>query len=708
VKAQEAKLLSFLEKAPQFIIPIYQRTYSWTDKQCRQLWDDILRAGSSDTIAIHFIGSIVYVEQGLSQVVHKAPLLVIDGQQRLTTVSLLIEALARTLGDAEPVDGFSAAKLRHYYLSNPLESEDRYFKLLLSQTDNASLKAIIKHTELPKEPSLRLTQNFDLFTELLKEQKSNFAPLCRGLAKLVVVDIALSRDQDNPQLIFESMNSTGKELSQADLIRNFILMGLEPALQTRLYEEYWRPMEQDFGQEAYGTQFDSFMRHYLTVRTGDIPREREVYEAFKDYSRTTPVRDAGIEALVKEIRAFARYFCALALGSEQDATLGTAFHDLRELKVDVAYPFLLELYQDYASDTLSAADFAAAVRQVEAYVFRRAICAIPTNSMNKTFATIGKALKKDRYFESIQAHFLMLPSYRRFPGDEEFRRDLQTRDLYHFRSRSGTYWLRRLENHGRKERVLVDEYTIEHILPQNTDLPAAWRQALGPEWQRVQQQWLHTLGNLTLTGYNAEYSDRPFIEKRDMPGGFKQSPLKLNAGLGQLDAWNEATIKERAGRLADQALAVWVAPKLDTATLAAYQPEKTPSAAGYTIEDHPYLAKGSEMYGRGVRDLFEAFRKEVLALDPCVSEEFLKLYVAYKAETNFVDVVPQAKRLILSINMPYAEVNDLKGMCRDVTGLGRWGNGDVEVGLKSPDELHYVMGLVRQAYERQMGDGGQT
>jgi uncharacterized protein with ParB-like and HNH nuclease domain/predicted transport protein len=700
VKATEAKLLSFLQKSPQFIIPIYQRTYSWTDKQCRQLWDDILRAGSSDTIAVHFIGSIVYVEQGLSQVTHQAPLLVIDGQQRLTTVSLLIEALARAVGDGEPLDGFSALKLREYYLTNRLERDDRYYKLLLSQTDNDSLKAIIKKSEQPREPSLRVTQNFALFTELLAGLKDDLAPVCRGLAKLVVVDIALSRDQDNPQLIFESMNSTGKELSQADLIRNFILMGLEPTLQTRLYEDYWRPMEQDFGQKAYDTQFDSFMRHYLTVRTGDIPREREVYEAFKDYSRTTPVKDAGIEALVKEIRAFARYFCAMALSPEQNAVLGHAFHDLRELKVDVAYPFLLELYHDYASEKLSAADFEAAVRLVEAYVFRRAICAIPTNSMNKTFATFGKALKKDRYLESIQAHFLTLPSYRRFPSDEEFRRDIQTRDLYNFRSRS--YWLRRLEHHGWKERVPVDEYTIEHILPQNPDLPAAWQQALGADWQRVQQQWLHTLGNLTLTGYNAEYSDRPFAEKRDMTGGFKQSPLKLNTGLGQLDAWNEVTIQERAGRLADQALAVWTAPTLDAATLAAYQPAKAPATGGYTIDDHPHLLSA------GMRKMFEAFRKEVLALDPNVIEAFMKLYVAYKAETNFVDVVPQAKRLILTLNMTFPEINDPKGLCRDVTGRGRWGNGDVEVFFESLDELPYIMGLVRQSYERQMGDGGES
>ena len=197
----------------------------------------------------------------------------------------------------------------------------------------------------------------------------------QGLAKLVIVDIALSRDQDNPQLIFESMNSTGRELSQADLIRNFILMGLEPELQTRLYEEFWRPMEVDFGQEAYGTQFDSFMRHYLTVRTGDIPNEREVYEAFKDYARTKPVTEAGIEALVKDIRAFARYFCAMALGTEKDAdSQRKPSTTCASLKVDVAYPFLLELYHDYANDVLSAADFAATVRLIEA-TCSAALCA---------------------------------------------------------------------------------------------------------------------------------------------------------------------------------------------------------------------------------------------------------------------------------------------------------------------------------------------
>lgn len=698
MKATEARLLDLLKKSPQFVIPIYQRTYSWTEKECRQLWDDIVRTGGNDNISVHFIGSIVYIETGLSQVTHQSPLLVIDGQQRLTTVTLLIAALANALGETEPVDGFSPRKLRNYYLLNPEETGERHYKLLLSQTDKTSLMAIVAGTEEPKEKSLKVTQNFQLFNELVATRKGDFVAVCKGLAKLIVVDVALKRDQDNPQLIFESMNSTGRELSQADLIRNFILMGLEPEIQTHLYEQFWRPMEVDFGQEAYSTHFDGFMRHYLTVKTGEIPNVGAVYEAFKAYARSPKVAQAGVAALVKDIRDFAQYFCAMALGAEMDADLKLAFHDLRELKVDVAYPFLLELYDDYVAGMLSGSDFVAAVRLVEAYVFRRAICAIPTNSMNKTFATFTKSLDKARYLESIRAHLLLLPSYRRFPSDDEFRRDLHTRDMYNFRSRS--YWLRRLENQGRKERVPVDEYTIEHIMPQNKNLSSAWKSALGPEWERVHQTWLHTLGNLTLTGYNSEYSDRPFIEKRDMTGGFRESPLKLNVGLGQLDEWDEETIKSRAGRLADMALEVWSAPKLAEEVLASYRPTVT-QGGYYSIENHPHLLAGP------MRVVFEAFRKEVLALDPCVSEEFWKYYVAFKAETNFVDVIPQAKRLRLSLNMPFPEINDPKGLCRDITKIGRWGNGDVEASLSSLDELPYVMGLVRQSFERQMGNEGE-
>ena len=222
--------------------------------------------------------------------------------------------------------------------------------------------------------------------------------------------------------------------------------------------------------------------------------------------------------------------------------------------------------------------------------------------------------------------------------------------------------------------------------------------ALGPEWQRIQETWLHTLGNLTLTGYNSEYSDRPFREKCDMVGGFKESPLRLNEGLGALDTWDEPAIKARAGRLAVLATNVWAPLSLPAEVLDAYRP-KTEKVGYYTIEDHTRLAEDSPM-----RPLFEVFRKEVLALDPCVTEEFLKRYVAYKAETNFVDVVPQAKRLRLQLNMQFHELHDPKELARDMTNLGRWGNGDVELGLRSLEELPYVMGLVRQAFEKQMSN----
>ena len=703
MKATEAKLLDFMKKSPQFVIPIYQRTYSWTEKECRQLWDDLIRAGSDSQVSAHFVGSIVYIEKGLYQVSSQSPMLVIDGQQRLTTLTLVIAALAGALENLdedkrEPVDGFSPRKLRNYYLVNPEETGERHYKLLLSQTDKASLIAVIGGLERPKDFSLRITENFALFQCWIETRKNDLTAICHGLAKLLVVDVALSRDQDNPQLIFESMNSTGRELSQADLIRNFILMGLEPNLQTALYEQFWRPMEVDFGQDAYASQFDSFMRYYLTVKTGEIPNINDVYEKFKAYARSPQTAAAGVKGLVEDIRRYSRYFCAMALGGESDPALAAAFQDLRELRVEVAYPFLLELYSDYADERLSHEEFVAAVRLVESYVFRRAICAIPTNSLNKTFATFTKSLKKDRYLESIQAHMLSMPSYRGFPTDEEFRRQLETRDLYKFPRKA--YWLRRLENYGRKERVAVDEYTIEHIMPQNEKLSAAWRNALGDDWKRVQETWLHTLGNLTLTGYNSEYSDRPFPDKRDMVGGFKESPLKLNQGLGSLDNWDEDAIKKRAARLSKTAAKVWAFPELSADVLAAYRvPEES---TGYSIADHPYLENGN------VQLLFEAFRKEVLALDPCVTEQFLKLYVAYKAETNFVDVVPQSKRLRLSLNLAFSEINDPKKLCKDVSGVGRWGNGDVEVSLDDAENLAYIIGLVRQSFEKQMGSPSEA
>lgn len=689
MKAKDTSLLTFMRNATQSIIPIYQRTYSWQVAQCQQLWADVLHAGASAEGHIHFIGSIVYIERDQSQVSNQSPLMVIDGQQRLTTVTILLEALARHVGDTEPVEGFSAKKIRGYYLLNDLESEDRRFKLLLTQTDRESLIALLSQAPQPRETSVRVQENFAWFSQALAGI-GDVVQVCRGLSKLMIVDVALTRGQDNPQLIFESLNSTGKELSQADLIRNYVLMGLEPGLQKRLYEQYWRPMELDFGQVAYNDHFDDFMRHYLTVRTGDIPRQGEVYVAFKDWSRKPAAGDT--EALLKDVRAFAHHYCVIALGAPADKDLMRALHDLRELRVDVSYPFLLELFHDHNEGRLSLEDLIAAIRLVETYVFRRVVCTIPTNSLNKTFARFTASVNKEKYLESIQAQFLLLPSYRRFPGDVEFEREIQRRDLYHMRSKS--YWLRRLENHGRKEPFQIESLTIEHVLPQNENLSAPWRTMLGADWERVQGTYLHTLGNLTLTGYNPELSDRPFLEKRDMEGGFKDSPIRMNQELGKLEAWNEEAIQARAAKLAAKAVQVWPAPALAPDVLDSYRPKKT--GAQYTLADHPNLANPH------LRELFDALSKEVLALDPCVVMEFLKLYVAFKAETNFVDVIPRTKDLSLSLNLAFNELEDPRKICEDVTGMGRWGNGDVRVPLSRLEDLPYVMGLVRQALEKQL------
>jgi uncharacterized protein with ParB-like and HNH nuclease domain/predicted transport protein len=698
MKATDANLLSFLNGAPQFVIPIYQRTYSWTEKECRQLWDDILRAGQSDHIPVHFLGSVVYIEETDSNNTNRSPQLVIDGQQRLTSVLLLLVALANALGDEEPVDGFSAKKITNRYLLDPDENGDRRFKLLLSKNDKSTMNELMTGGELPEQVSVRVQENHAYFQEWLKQGPNVIASICRGLAKLMIVDVKLIRGSDNPQLIFESMNSTGRRLSQADLIRNFVLMGVEPKLQSHLYEQYWRRMEEGFGQGSYGEHFDGFMRHYLTVVTGNIPRLADVYDAYKNYAQEQFAKELSTEDLVRELRGYARYYCAFALGQEEDARLRNAFKDIRELRVDVCYPFLLEVYNDYQNDLLDVEELHQIVRLIESYVFRRAICSVPTNSMNKTFATFGRALKKDRYLESIVAHFLTMKSYRRFPKNDEFVARMQDRDLYNFRSK--TYWLRRFENFERKERVPVDDYTIEHIMPQNEKLSSEWRADLGSNWAVVQERWLHTLGNLTLTGYNSEYSDKPFIEKLNMKGGFKESPLKVNEGLQNIELWNEDAILKRAGRLARQAAKVWAIPDLPAEILSGYQDQKV-ERDQYSIVDHAHLSSGP------IRSLFDAFSREVTALDPCVSEEFLKLYVAYKAETNFVDVVPQAKALRLSLNIDLADLQDPHNIAIDVSQVGRWGNGNSEVKLRELKELPYVIGLVRQALDRQLGGDGQ-
>lgn len=697
LKAVDSHLLTLLKKSSQFVVPIYQRVYSWQESECAQLWSDIIRAGSNDKLGAHFTGSIVYVAKDQSTLTSAQPDLIIDGQQRVTTVTLLLVALAERLEELpeaqrEPWDGFSPKKIRNRFLLNDDEEGERQYKLILSQGDKGALISIIRGVEPDNTVLSRVMDNFRFFREKLADPNLDLRGVCQGLDKLVVVDVTLTRNVDNPQLVFEAMNSTGKKLSQADLIRNYVLMDLPPKEQENLYSSYWRPMEIEFAGSAE-SQFDEFVRHYLTIKTGEIPRLGDIYEAFKDHSTAFFGGGENIQTLVIELRQYAHRYCAMALGKETDARLRQAFRDIDQIKADVVFPFLLESYSDYELQTISRDEFLEIVRMVTSYVFRRAVCRIPTNSLNKTFAAFGDAVRKDRYVDSVKAHFLNMKSYRAFPTDSEFRAALVTTDLYNFRRRS--YFLRMLENHGRKEHVTIEDYTIEHILPQNENLSKEWQNTLGQDWREVQLKYLHTLGNLTLTGYNSEYSDHPFAKKRDMDGGFADSPLRLNKGLGQLETWTEVEIEKRAGRLSEDAVKIWTRPQLADQVIAEFQHSQADS--GLVIEDHPNLLPPAR------RELFARLSQETLALDPGITRHFLKHYVAFKAETNFLDVVPQKARLRLSLGIPIEALRDERELAWDVSDRGHWGNGTTEVGLDEESDFAYLMGLVRQAYEHQMG-----
>ena len=353
------------------------------------------------------------------------------------------------------------------------------------------------------------------------------------------------------------------------------------------------------------------------------------------------------------------------------------------------------LYGDYAGERLSRHDLVALTRLVTAYAMRRAVCDYKPAAPPRVFARAPSAIEPDRYVESVRAHFLSLSDGHAFPSDDTFRAELTSRNMYRFRHRDAV--LDRLENHGRRETVPLSSYTVDHIMPQGERLPEEWKDELGSDWAQVWHTWRHTLGNLTCTAFNSEMGNCSFREKRDAERGFRNSPLRLNADLRQAERWDGDAIRARAARLADLAVDIWRRPVLTDRVLASYE---TPRAGGYAIEHHPHLRPGAPMH-----DLFEAVRQSILALGPQVREEFRRHYVAYKTQTNFVDVVPQKRRLLLTLNMRFDELGDPRGLAADITNLGRWGNGDVQVELDNERQIPYAMELVGQAFGRKQPGG---
>lgn len=682
--ANKGNIFELLNGLKQYIVPIYQRLYSWDESQYGRLWDDIVEMQKENRDS-HFLGSIVCIAEKTAPTgVQKY--MVIDGQQRLTTLALVLIALRDSIND-----DLEKQKINTSFLTNQYESGEQKYKLLLTEEDKDVLISLVESKPIAEGTKSKLLNAYEFFKSQIAKNEISTDSLFEATGKLQIVIITLERGRDDPQAIFESLNSTGKALSQSDLIRNFVLMGMTKEAQESLYSKVWRPFEELFGHESQDSNMDSFFRDYLTMYNHRIPNKANVYDEFKSWRINCPF--ASSEELCNDIYRMGKIYTDIIFARSKDQNLAELFREVKELNMGVANPFLMAVLRDNASGLVSNSDTGEIIRLCISYVLRRSICDLATNSLNKTFATLENEIKKDDYLVSLKAFFLTREGYKEFPNDEEFEKAFVSRDIYNMRNRN--YILDRLENYDNKSPVDVLSMTIEHIMPQNDRLNDDWKAMLGSDWKAAHSKYLHTIGNLTLTGYNSEMSDKPFMEKMVMKGGFRQTACRLNEYIVLQSTWNGGKIEERAKLLAAKALEIWQYPSLASEQLAPYVQDKG-NEPKYSLDSYrPNLL--TKMF-------FEKLDTRIMNLSSSVRREFKKLYVAYKLDTNFTDIVFQESRLRIAINMDFSEVNDPKGICKDVTGVGRWGNGNVEVILDNLGQLDDVMGIIKQSFEKQLND----
>jgi len=596
LEAHDKFLVSFLREKHILKIPLYQRTYSWKKDNCKQLWLDIIKVAKNENTDYHFIGSIVRVGKK-NDSSERPQKLIIDGQQRVTSVLLLICALIENVKDSNSTRALEWKE--EFLINRNTSSEDEKYKLLLTKQDKESFIAIVEGNKNTEIQSKHIKDNFDFFKNSIKQfiaTEKDYELIIQGIRKLRIVDIQLEENYDNPQIIFESLNSTGLALSQSDLIRNYILMNLTAEKQDYLYQNYWYEIEKLFGQVYYNDYFDSFIRDFLTIKyNGNIPNIANVYAVFKKVYNFAENKTLSNEEILKDVYCFARYFVKMKFEKEIDCELKQAFFYINELKVDVAYPFLLCVYDDFSNEIINKSEFLQILKMVEGYVFRRFVCDMKTNALNKVFANLYKSIDKNNYVESFYLALNQLKTYKRFPKNDEFREQLLIRDFYNIKNK--TFWLFRVENFERKEKINPIEYTVEHIMPQK--ITPKWQQMLGDVDEYTYDKYLHRLGNLTLTGYNSEMGNKSFLEKKQ--AGFNESPLKLNEYLRKVETWNLREIENRGELLADLMLRIWEFPIVDSNLLTNIEKKKE----SYSIEDHPALLNGE------MKEIFEILNTNI-------------------------------------------------------------------------------------------------
>ena len=696
MQAIHNKLTNILTGPKQFVIPVFQRDYSWSDENCERLWRDIVQVGSGQPNAHHFVGSLVYIASDVTSAGMPRWLL-IDGQQRVTTVTLLMAALRDAIEarkwQSVSDDGPTAKKIDGYFLKNELETKDLRYKLRLRRNDDGALRAIIDRDITAAHAVTRIAENYEFFRDRLED--ADLDAIYRGIGRLVVVDVTLSRGLDEPQAIFESLNSTGVDLSQSDLIRNYILMRLPEPEQTDHYERHWKPIEDLF--VGADRAFDSFARDYMLLRTEGTQQARadQVYRYFRTFFDDEREK-CGLDEAFNEMRRYARYYAAFLLDREAPASIRASLGRLRKL-AEVAAVLVMRLCDCHERlRTLTEREFVEALDTLESYVFRRAVCGLQTRGYGPAFASLARRLDANSPLLSLRVMLARQPESYRFPSDDEFRRELESRDIYAMRT--CRFLLDRLENYENKESEQTDNYSIEHVLPQNANVPKAWREMLGPHWKSLHAEWVHRLGNLTLTGYNSDYQDRPFEEKKTIKGGFSESAVRLNREIREQPTWAAAEIEARGRRLAAQALKIWMPLVVDL--------HEQQAAERAELEKRARLRslEAVEMT-EAARSLFVALRTQVMALHSHVIEVPEQRSVAYHAPDGdfFVEVLPRKRRLVLLVNLDHAECEYRDEYVSDATQWEFFFHAQHEAGttykLNDLLQIESAMKVVRQAFQ---------
>ena len=594
MKGSEAKLLEYMEGAKKrFVIPVYQRNYDWKIENCKQLYDDLVKVIKYDRRS-HFFGSIVSSYQPNGRYTEY---LVIDGQQRLTTVSLLLLAMYTLIseGKVHPQTETMAQEIFEDYLVDKHQPKETRIKLKPVKNDKSAFEKLFDLEEENDRQS-NLTYNYEYFYNRIQKEEISIEELYDSLFKLEIINIDLTAD-DDPQLIFESLNSTGMALSEGDKIRNFILMGLPAQIQNDYYEKYWNKIELCTNYEV-----SLFVRDYLSVKQQAIPSMSKIYVTFKNYVEE---KDLKTEELLKDLLNYAKWYEILLKGKTSDRQLNACIYRLNRLETTITRPFFLEVLRMWAKEpsAISIQEVREIFLFTENYLFRRSICDLPTNALNKIFLMLHREIirydgTETDYVEKFKYALLSKTERGRFPRDEEFAEALGTRQIYLMNIKNKAYILERIENFGIDEDKDIyrhlDEgtYSVEHIMPQH--LTPQWVTALGDDYEEIHETWLHRLANLTLTAYNSKYSNNSFADKRDMEKGFRQSGLRMNTWIANQEKWTLSELENRSDMLVSQALTIWPIP--DTQ----YKPAEK-QLDSYTLEDDVDLS-GREIVRFGYKN----------------------------------------------------------------------------------------------------------